>query len=98
VAVIKATCLFGVKTKQSKILIKLELLKYLELEKPNADNLNIISDNCRGQGKNWAITALERSLVTHNVFKAVENWFPQVGHTRLPCDRDFGRIEKYVRN
>jgi hypothetical protein len=28
------------------------LLKYLELEKPNADNLNIISDNCRGQGKN----------------------------------------------
>jgi hypothetical protein len=65
----------------------------LELEKPNADNLNIISDNCRGHGKNWAITALERSLVTH-VFRSVEHWFPQVGHTRLSCDRDFGRIEK----
>jgi hypothetical protein len=31
----------------------------LELEKPNADNLNIISDNCRGLGKNWAIIALK---------------------------------------
>jgi hypothetical protein len=49
------------------------LLKYLELENPNADNFNIISNNCRGQGKNWAITALKRSLVTHNVFKSVEH-------------------------
>jgi hypothetical protein len=70
------------------------LLKYLGLEKPNAENLNIVSDNYRGQGKNCVLAA----LVTHNVFKSVEHWFPQVGHTRLPCDRDFGCIEKYVRN
>jgi ABC-type cobalamin transport system permease subunit len=57
VAVINVTCLFGVKTKQNGVLVK------LGVEIPNVDNLNNISDNCRSQGKNWAITALERSPV-----------------------------------
>lgn len=74
------------------------LIKFLEIQKSQANILHIISDNCRGQGKNWAIVALERSLVRSGKFKAIEHWFPQVGHTRLPCDRDFGRIEKHVKN
>ena len=56
------------------------LIKFLEIEKPQASILHIISDNCRGQGKNWAIVALERSLVQSKRFKTVEHWFPQVGH------------------
>ena len=30
-------------------------------------------------------------------FKKIEHHFPEVGHTYLPCDRDFGRIESFVR-
>ncbi|XP_047112613.1 uncharacterized protein LOC124789338 [Schistocerca piceifrons] len=74
------------------------LIKFLEIQKSQANILHIISDNYRGQGQNWATVALERSLVRTGKFKAIEHWFPQVGHTRPPCGRDFGRIEKHVKN
>ncbi|XP_047119817.1 uncharacterized protein LOC124802842 [Schistocerca piceifrons] len=74
------------------------LLKYLEIINPQTKHLHIIKDNCKGQAKNWTIIALERSLVATKRFDSVQHYFPVVGHTMLPCNRDFGRIERYARN
>ncbi|XP_049782640.1 uncharacterized protein LOC126184308 [Schistocerca cancellata] len=74
------------------------LLKYLEITNPQTKHLHIIIDNCKGQTKNWTIIALERSLVATKRFDSVQHYFPVVGHTMLPCDRDFGFIERYARN
>nr|CAH7753399.1 unnamed protein product [Callosobruchus chinensis] len=51
-----------------------------------------ISDNCAGQNKNWALV----SVWLHLLAKGVFHIFPQVGHTMLPCDRDFAQVEKHV--
>ncbi|XP_049764962.1 uncharacterized protein LOC126094559 isoform X1 [Schistocerca cancellata] len=74
------------------------LLKYLEITNPQTKHLHIITDNCEGQGKNWTIIALGRSLVATKRFDSVQHYFPVVGHTMLPCDHDFGSIERYARN
>ncbi|XP_049768938.1 uncharacterized protein LOC126106626 [Schistocerca cancellata] len=74
------------------------LLKYLEITNPQTKHLHIIIDNCKGQTKNWTINALERSLVAIKRFDSVQHYFPVVGHTMLPCDRDFGYVERYARN
>ncbi|XP_049774947.1 uncharacterized protein LOC126162462 [Schistocerca cancellata] len=74
------------------------LLKYLEITNPQTKHLHIITDNCKGQAKNWTIIALERSLVATKRFDSVQHYFPEVDHTMLPCDRDFGRTERYARN
>lgn len=73
------------------------LIKYLELVKPKSKALHIISDNCRGQNKNWTFVALYNSLVQQGCFNEIFHHFPVVGHTYLPCDRDFGRIESFTR-
>jgi hypothetical protein len=93
--VIEATCLFGPKG----VLLKLGsyLLKHLELER-NADNLNTITDNCMARGRIGPLQDAAGHRELFNVSKLVEKWFPHVGKIRLPCDRDFGRIVKYIRN
>ncbi|CAH1953378.1 unnamed protein product [Acanthoscelides obtectus] len=57
--------------------------------------LIVYTDNCGGQNKNWSIICLWQQLVVDGWFDSVEHRFLVVGHTHLPCDRDFALIEKY---
>ncbi|RVE42629.1 hypothetical protein evm_012715 [Chilo suppressalis] len=36
-------------------------------------------------------------MIARKLFASIEHKFPEVGHTFLDCDRDFGRIEKLLR-
>ena len=61
------------------------------------EDLVVFSDNCKGQNKNWTIMALWFHLVKEKKFRSITHVFVVTGHTHLPCDRDFGLIEKASR-
>lgn len=75
------------------------LLTVLEMEESlnNIDHLIIWSDSCAGQNKNFLMMSLYQYLIHKGRFKVIEHKFPEVGHTYLDSDRDFGRIEKNLR-
>lgn len=73
------------------------LLKHFQLHNISGSTLIAISDNCTGQNKNWTIVAAWLRLLAKGTFKKIVHIFPQVGHTMLPSDRDFGIVETYVR-
>ena len=73
------------------------LLKYLQNNNVESEELHIMSDNCKGQNKNWSLIALYVSLVQSGRFRFIYLHFLVVGHTRLPCDKDFCRIELHAR-
>ncbi|KAF6209332.1 hypothetical protein GE061_015079 [Apolygus lucorum] len=52
------------------------------------------SDNCGGQMKNRMILALYCLLIAHGHYTVIDHKFLVSGHSFLPCDRDFGIIEK----
>lgn len=72
------------------------LLKYFQQPIPSR-NLAVFSDNCGGQNKNLKIMALWQYLIVTDKFDEIVHYFPVSGHTMLPCDRDFGDIERSVR-
>lgn len=55
------------------------------------------SDSCAGQNKNFNLIALYQYLILHKYFELLDHKFPEVGHSYLDSDRDFGRIEKVLR-
>lgn len=61
---------------------------------PKKDILTIWSDNCAGQNKNRMVLFILILLVTLGHFKQINHKFLMSGHSFLPCDRDFGVIEK----
>ena len=54
-------------------------------------------DNCTGQNKNFIILCVWQYLIATKNFSAIEQKFPESGHTFLDSDRDFAPIEKNVR-
>lgn len=62
-------------------------------------NLHLYCDSCPGQNKNKTLLAALLQYVNSRlcVFKRVIVTFPVVGHSYLPADRVFGRIEKEFR-
>ena len=55
----------------------------------------IFMDNCFSQNKNRYIFAYLQSIVHKSVsLEEAYVMYPLPGHSRMPCDRDFGRIEK----
>nr|CAH7739928.1 unnamed protein product [Callosobruchus chinensis] len=60
-------------------------------------HLIVWSDSCAGQNKNINILTLYQLMISKNVVKTIDHKFPEVGHTFLDSDRDFGRIEKVLR-
>lgn len=60
-------------------------------------NLEAWSDSCPGQNKNFYLIAFYQYLILHGYFKTVDHKFPEVGHSYLDSDRDFGRIEKLLK-
>lgn len=66
------------------------LLQHFEAKNIRAEKLVAISDNCGGQNKNWSLMGVWLRLIALGYFKHVTHYFPVVGHTMLPADRDFG--------
>ncbi|KAL4702600.1 hypothetical protein ACJJTC_016076 [Scirpophaga incertulas] len=75
------------------------LLRFIEVDNTcqNKDHLLIWSDSCAGQNKNFNMIALYQYLIRKHYFKVIDHKFPEVGHSYLDSDRDFGRIEKVLR-
>jgi len=61
--------------------------------------LDLFSDSCPAQNKNKAMVALLLKYINSVLcpFKVIRFIFPMRGHSYLPADRVFGRIEKKVR-
>lgn len=76
----------------------------LQLEKKLVDegrhdlNLELFSDSCIAQNKNSILmTVLANFLEKSVVFKEIKHFFPIRGHSFMPADRVFGRVEKDYR-
>ena len=59
--------------------------------------LFIFTDGCRGQNHNNTMVQYLHSLVINGRFEMVMHQLPTRGHSHLPCDRDFGVIERLQR-
>lgn len=59
--------------------------------------LHIFSDGCAGQNKNNTVVRFLLTLTTLKKFNVITHYFPQRGHSFLPCDRDFGLVKKKIR-
>lgn len=60
-------------------------------------SLTVWCDNCSGQNKNRMMVMTIIYLLAKGIFKSVEMKFLVTGHSYMPCDRDFGVIEKRKR-
>ena len=62
---------------------------------PEIEKVHILCDNCYSQNKNKYLIAFLMSKVdTSTHITEIEVHYPIPGHSQMPCDRDFGRIEK----
>lgn len=63
---------------------------------PNVKEIYLFSDNCSGQNKNNALFQYIYTVVKSNLYgiKQIIHMYPEPGHSFLPNDRCFGRIEK----
>jgi hypothetical protein len=59
--------------------------------------LIMFSDNCFGQNKNINIVLANLRLIHKEKFNEIQHVFMVSGHSYLPCDRDFGHIEREIR-
>ena len=66
-------------------------------EAKKRDHLVVWSDSCAGQNKNFLMICFYQFLIHKGIFKTIDHKYPEVGHTYLDSDRDFGRIEKVLR-
>jgi len=58
----------------------------------------ICSVNCFCQNKNMSIVAFCLQLIHKECVKTVKHKYIASGHSYIPCDRDFGLIEKDKRS
>ena len=56
--------------------------------------LYVFTDGCRGQNHNHTMVNYLQTLVLNGRFDKVVHRLPVRGHSFLPCDRNFGVIEK----
>ena len=59
--------------------------------------LYVFTDGCRGQNHNHTMLNYLQTLVLNGRFDKVVHRLPVRGHNVLPCDREFGVIEKLQR-
>ena len=60
---------------------------------PTICKVHIFLDNCFSQNKNRYLIAY-LNVLAQTRFDEIHVYYPLPGHSRMPCDRDFGRIEK----
>lgn len=71
---------------------------YIENNIPNTvRKLMVFTDGCRGQNHNHTMVQYFSSLVFSGKFDIIVHRLPVRGHSYLPCDRQFGQIEKIQR-
>lgn len=72
---------------------------YLEnfVTDPGVLKLIVFSDNCAGQNKNINLMLLYLRLIHSKRLSGVHHYYLETGHSYLPCDRDFGVLEKHLR-
>ncbi|XP_030764032.1 uncharacterized protein LOC115888429 isoform X1 [Sitophilus oryzae] len=63
----------------------------------NVKRLYVFTDGCRGQNHNQNMLKFWQTLVLNGKFENIQHFFPQRGHSFLPCDRHFAIIEKMQR-
>lgn len=69
-----------------------------EFHDPIPQTLHLFSDSCPGQNKNSAVMMVLLYYVQRSsIFTKIVHTFPIRGHSFLPPDRVFGRIEKKIR-
>lgn len=73
------------------------ILQYFKTTPLTAKRLLVFSDNCSGQNKNFNIMSLWQYLIEAGNFEEITHIYPVSGHTMMPCDRDFGDIERKLR-
>ncbi|KAK4320631.1 hypothetical protein Pmani_008514 [Petrolisthes manimaculis] len=72
------------------------LIHYIENFIPRTVNkLVIFSDNCGGQNKNINLCLQLLRLVHSQRFYLIKHYFMMPGHSYMPCDQDFGHLEKF---
>ncbi|CAG9773429.1 unnamed protein product [Ceutorhynchus assimilis] len=73
------------------------VLSFLQSINIENDHLVAWSDSAGGQNKNFFIVCLWHYLVHQKIFKTIDHKFPEVGHSFMDIDRDFGAVEKVIR-
>lgn len=63
----------------------------------NAEHLHLFSDGCPGQNKNHTMIRMCLGLAASKKFQTIKHYFPERGHSFLPCDRDFGVFKKQLK-
>lgn len=70
-----------------------------EVMRPNVEYLSLWSDSCGGQNRNIKmVLILKVILSSHPTLKVIDLNFLESGHTFLPNDTDFGKIESHLKN
>ena len=59
--------------------------------------LNVWSDSCAGQNKNFMIICLWQLLILKGTFSMITHKFPIVGHSFNDSDRDGGKVENVLK-
>lgn len=73
--------------------------KMLLNEMPLKQKLRLFSDSTSSQNKNFTVMGFLLNFINNSrVFHSIEHYFPIRGHSFLPPDRVFGRIEKIYRS
>lgn len=76
------------------------LLAFLEVAKESLSYSNSLvawSDSCSGQNKNFTMVAFWQYVLLTKQFNLIDHKFPEIGHSYMDSDRDFGLIEKRLR-
>lgn len=69
-----------------------------EAMRPNVEYLSLWSDSCSGQNRNIKMVLLLKViLASHPTLKVIDLNFLESGHTFLPNDTDFGKIESHLK-
>lgn len=76
------------------VIMKSVTAQYTPLGPGQARTLVLWSDRCVGQTNNWPFVCMMIHFVQLGYFSTVSQKFLVSGHTYLPCDRCFGRIEE----
>ena len=72
-----------------------DCIEELLAKDPNIQMIILYSDSCVGQNKNFGMLGLLHSLACHHHVQ-IEHIFPIRGHSYMPPDRAFGRVEKLL--
>lgn len=74
------------------------LWMYIQNQIPSeVKTLYLFSDGCVGQNKNHTVVRFLMSLTAMGRFDEIYHFFPQRGHSFLPCDRDFGCVKRKLK-